>query len=191
MIPLFRVALDLQQVCEQQGWLFCFIGGIALQRWGEPRYTRDADITLFTDFGGEERFVDLLLERFEGRVPNAREFALKARVLLLQHADGIPLDVGLGALPFERNSIERSSVWRAAEDCDLRTCCAEDLVVHKAFASRDRDWADIDGILQRRGDKLDVRLIFEELEPLVALKEEPEILGRLRGLLQKRGVVVR
>ncbi len=189
MITLYRVAVDLQRFCEQHNWSFCFIGAIALQRWGEPRYTDDADITLFTDFGGEELFVDALLSRFEPRTPNAREFALRARVLLLRHPTGVAIDVGLGALPFEARSIERSSLWHAAQGCDLRTCCAEDLVVHKAFASRDQDWADVDRIVQRQGSKLNVRLIFEELEPLVAFKEEPEILHRLRTLMRKRGVI--
>lgn len=35
MIELFEVAKELQELCEQQQWKFCFIGGIALQRWGE------------------------------------------------------------------------------------------------------------------------------------------------------------
>lgn len=36
---------------------FCFIGGLALLRWGEPRTTRDTNLTLLTGFGGEERFI--------------------------------------------------------------------------------------------------------------------------------------
>jgi hypothetical protein len=33
MIELFGVARQVQQLCEQRGWKFCFIGGLALQRW--------------------------------------------------------------------------------------------------------------------------------------------------------------
>ncbi|HSH39275.1 MAG TPA: nucleotidyl transferase AbiEii/AbiGii toxin family protein [Chthoniobacterales bacterium] len=186
LIRVYDAAADLQALCLRERWRFCFIGGLAVLRWSEPRMTDDADITLFTDFGGEEEFVDVLLKRFRGRVPNAREFALRARVLLLQHENSVPLDVGLGALPFERRSIERSSLWHATEGCELRTCCAEDLIVHKAFASRDQDWVDIDGIVRRQGEKLETNLIFEELEPLAALKEQPEILDRLRALMNKR-----
>ena len=50
MIPIYEAALDLQRRCEAGGWDGCIIGGIALQRWGQPRYTTDADFTLFTDF---------------------------------------------------------------------------------------------------------------------------------------------
>jgi hypothetical protein len=39
--PLFTAALQLQSFCEAQNWRFCFIGGLAAQRWGEPRFTRE------------------------------------------------------------------------------------------------------------------------------------------------------
>jgi hypothetical protein len=34
MTPLFAAALDLQQFFEARQWRFCFIGGLAVQRWG-------------------------------------------------------------------------------------------------------------------------------------------------------------
>ena len=55
MTGLFEAARQLQAFCDRQGWRSCFIGGIAVQRWGEPRVTRDVDLTLLTGFGGEER----------------------------------------------------------------------------------------------------------------------------------------
>lgn len=185
MIPVYQAAADLQHFCEDKGWQFCFIGGIAIQRWGEPRYTQDADLTLLTELIDEEKYVDALLGAFLPRRPDAREFALQSRVLLIQHPNGVPFDVALGALPFEERSVERSSLWQAAEGCALRTCSAEDLVVHKAFAARNQDWADIERIIQRQGPKLDTALVFKELTPLVELKEQPEILDQLRRLLEK------
>ena len=56
MIDLFETAIQLQFFCDRQGWRSCFIGGIAVQRWGEPRVTRDVDLTLLTGLGGEDRF---------------------------------------------------------------------------------------------------------------------------------------
>ena len=81
-----------------------------------------------------------------------------------------------------------SAPHEVCRGCALRICSAEDLIVHKAFASRDQDWADVDAILMRQGNRLDTRQIFDELRPLVALKEEPEILDRLKALMRKRGV---
>jgi hypothetical protein len=92
---LFRAARDLQNFCQGNQWNFCFIGGLALQRWGEPSSTQDADLTLLTNFQDEEKFIDALLSRFSARRPDAREFALRYRVLLLQHESGVGLDVAV------------------------------------------------------------------------------------------------
>jgi hypothetical protein len=59
--PIYAAALELQGVCRQRSWRFCFIGAIAVQRWGEPRLTQDVDLTLISGFGSEEPFVDALL----------------------------------------------------------------------------------------------------------------------------------
>ena len=42
-----------------------FIGGIAVQHWGEPRMTRDLDWALLAGYGTEEPFVKGLLEIYE------------------------------------------------------------------------------------------------------------------------------
>jgi hypothetical protein len=182
-------AIELQEFCQTRNWKFCFIGGMAVQAWALPRATVDADITLLTGFGAEQAYVEELLTHFQPRYADSGTFALRHRVLLLWSANRCGLDIGLGALPFEENSIRRSVVCEIAKGCFLRVCCAEDLIVHKAFAARDQDWADVDTILMRQGRRLDTALIFRELEPLVALKEEPAILGKLRTLMRRRLVL--
>lgn len=93
MNPIFAAAQEIQAFCRARGWRFCFIGGLALQRWGEPRLTQDVDLTILTGFGGEVGYVDVLLTAFSSRIEGAREFALRHRVLLLRSTQGIPLDV--------------------------------------------------------------------------------------------------
>ena len=58
-------------------------------------------------------------------------------------------------------------------------------IVHKAFAARDLDWADVAGIIMRQGPKLRIAQIWEELRPLLALKEEPEIAVKLQRLFDR------
>ena len=156
-----------------------------MQRWGEPRLTNDVDLTLLTGFGEEERHIGALLREFRGRRDDAAEFALRSRVLLLKDAAGIPLDVALGAVPFEERSVARASPHAFAPGCRLRTCSAEDLVIHKCFASRDHDWADVEGILIRNLRRLDFSLIRSELRSLAELKEDPEILPRLERKIRE------
>ncbi|HKZ79679.1 MAG TPA: nucleotidyl transferase AbiEii/AbiGii toxin family protein [Pyrinomonadaceae bacterium] len=179
MNEVIQAAAELQAVCQSQGWQFCFIGGLALQRWGEPRETADADLTLLTGFGGEEPFIKILLEQFEGRIADTAQFARERRVLLLRSRKGVGLDVALAGLPFEELVIKRSSFFVYPPDIALRTCSAEDLVVLKAFAGRGQDWIDVERIIVRQTGKLDWGYIHEQLRPLAELKESPEILDQL------------
>jgi hypothetical protein len=55
---LLDAAAALEIRLRRNGWRFCFIGGVAVQRWGIPRFTQDIDLTLLTGFGSEEKFVD-------------------------------------------------------------------------------------------------------------------------------------
>lgn len=183
MNGLFAAAGEVQGVLVAAGWRYCFIGGLAVQRWGEPRLTRDVDLTLLTGFGHEAPFIEHLLQRFESRIPDAAEFALRNRVLLLKASEGVPLDIALGGLPFEERAVIRATSWAVPGGESLLTCSAEDLVVHKVFASRHRDWADVDGIIARQGATLDMATIEAELAPLLALKGDEMALSRLRGML--------
>lgn len=85
----------------------------------------------------------------------------------------------IGGLPFEEDMFNRASAFEIERGRFITTASAEDIVILKAFASRDKDWSDVRGILSRQRGKLDRGLIFRELKVLVELKEEPEILNKL------------
>jgi hypothetical protein len=50
---------------------------------------------------------------------------------------------------------------------------------------KEQDWADVDKILMRQGKKMNTALVFQELQPLVELKEDSSILLRLEALMLK------
>ncbi len=185
LVPVLRAAVEIQSYCRRQGWRFCVIGGLAVQRWGQPRLTTDVDLTLLTGFGNEEQFVSKLLARFHPRRPDAAQFALRSRVLLLENKSATGIDIALGALPFEQRCIKRASPYRFDRGCTLITCCAEDLVVHKCFAGRALDWFDVEGILIRQRGKLNLKLIRKELAPLLELKGTSETMAKLNESLRR------
>jgi len=182
MKTVLGATLEVQRFLYHAGERFCLIGAIALHRWGEPRLTRDVDVTVIAPFGEEGRSADRLLTAFRPRIENAREFAVRNRVLLIESDGGVAIDIAFGAIPFEERCVARSSEWALAPDAILRTCSAEDLVVLKAFASRPQDWLDIESVAIRQRSVLDWKLIFEELEPLASVREVPGLLDRLREL---------
>jgi hypothetical protein len=183
--PILETALEVQRFCRTRGWRFCFIGAMAVQRWGEPRLTQDVDLTVISGFGPEAEFVDALLGAYRSRIPDGREFALQRRVVLLEAASGVPIDVSLGGIPFEERVVERSSPWDVGGDEPLATCSAEDLVVLKVFAGRDKDWLDVEGVVVRQGDRLETSLVLRELGPLLELKEDAGSLARLQAILAR------
>ena len=67
----------------------------------------------------------------------------------------------------------------------LITCSAEDLVIHKAFAGRDRDWADVESVLIRQHGKLNLELIRTELPPLLELKGDLEGGDKLQRMIER------
>lgn len=185
MNPVFDAAARIQQFCDALGWKSCIIGALAVQRWGEPRLTRDVDVSLLTGFGSEAAYIDRLLTGFQPRRSDARDFALQYRVLLIATTDGVPLDIALAAMPFEERCIARATDYAIATNVAIRTCGAEDLIVLKAFAGRPQDWIDIAGIVVRQR-RLDVSLIWSELLPLLTLKDDDVTEAKLRRLLGEK-----
>jgi len=183
MKDLIIQAAELDKLFRELDWKYCFIGGIAIQNWGEPRLTRDMDVTLLTGFGGEEPYIETLLEKYEARIPDASGFALENRVLLLKNCEGTGIDIALAGLPFEKRAVERAKDVEFASDVFLRICSAEDLIVMKAFAGRPTDWNDVSTICVRQNvEGIDWNYVREHLAPLCELKGAPEILEQLESI---------
>ena len=179
---LIEAANEIQAFCEARAWRYCFIGGIAVLHWGEARLTRDADLTIFTGLGDEARYVDALLAQFAPRLGQAKEFALRHRVLLLRAANGVPLDVSLGALAFEEQAVAGASLEEFVPGQRLRLAAPGSLVVFKAFADRPHDWQDIEGVIVKSGARIDWDQVRDQLKILLDLKGDLSALDRLDAL---------
>ncbi len=182
---LLEAAQEIQQFCRSRNWRFCFIGGIAVQRWGEARLTRDADLTVYTGIGDELRYIEALLGAFKSRIEGGREFALGHRVLLLRASNGIPLDVTLGALPFEDKAVASARAEEIVAGVRLQLAPPGALVVFKVFADRPQDWLDVEGIIVKSGRLIDWNDVRADLAALLDLKGDTTALGRLDELLAR------
>lgn len=191
---LLRAAAEVARFLEGRGVPYFVIGGLALQHWGEPRMTRDVDITVLVASEELESFVDAVLSRFSPRIPDARGFALQHRVLLIQTQDGVPVDISLGIPGYEEEALKRAVLIDLPEGGKLRLIGPEDLIIHKCVAGRPRDVEDVEGILIRQRLQLDLELIrrwlaeFREVvdthDPLELFEEA---LKRARRALSKAG----
>jgi hypothetical protein len=175
--PLLAAGLAISHWLARHGWPACIIGGLAVQRWGEPRFTRDVDVTALVGFGPEERFVDACLSAFEPARQDARDFALRYRVLLLKAESGVPIDIALGAIPFEAETIERATAYEFEPGGTLLTCSAEDLIIHKVIAGRPRDIGDVEGVVGRQLRRLDFERIRSWLRAFSEVADERDLAG--------------
>jgi hypothetical protein len=155
---------------------YAIIGGLAVQHWGEPRFTRDVDVTVVVPLEQASSFIATVVEYFAPRIENAAAFARRSRVILIWAANGCQVDISLGLPGYEDEVIQRAVDFELEPGKVVRLCGAEDLVIHKAVAGRPRDLEDIKGIVYRRGKALDVSLVRLWLERF------SEILGDLAPL---------
>ncbi|MDA0588920.1 MAG: hypothetical protein O2820_14095 [Planctomycetota bacterium] len=185
MSPLFEAALEIQSFCRNQEWEFCIIGGLAVARWGEPRATLDVDVSLLTGLGNERTVIDQLLSQFHPREAGVAGFAVESRVLLVNAANKVPIDIALAAFPFEEQLIRRASDFRFSNDAAIRTASAEDIIVLKSFSGRDKDWLDVRGIVTRQNQRLDWDYTVENLQMLCEMNEDLSPLDRLAEFRQQ------
>jgi predicted nucleotidyltransferase len=151
-----RLIAGLARELESRNLPFMLIGGQAVLLHGDPRLTRDVDVTL----GASPDRLDDVLQTCAALslrpLPEDVEgFARSTFVVPAAEDDtGIRVDFIFSTTPYEAQAIER------AERVDVRGqkvpfAAAEDLVLHKLFAGRPRDLEDVRGVVRRKGARLD------------------------------------
>jgi len=159
---------------------YAVMGGIALQFWGEPRFTHDLDVTVEDRLDLPE-LVRLTTDAFGSRVPDPQTFARETRMLLVRVAE-VDVDIAVALRGYEDSLFARTRSIEVERGRRLNICSAEDLIIHKALAGRPQDLADVQSVIQRQGKKLDVRYIRRWLGQFSRGLDDPVILERFRQL---------
>lgn len=127
---------------------YMIIGGQAVLHYGEPRLTKDIDITLGVGLEGlpivkeAVKAMGLTIE-----APDADAFVKETMVLpTSDRKSGIRVDLVLSFSPFEREAIERAKIVDY-DNVPVRFASLEDLVIHKMVAGRPRDLEDVSSVL--------------------------------------------
>jgi predicted nucleotidyltransferase len=156
--PLLEALEKLGAELERSQIPYAVIGGLAAIRHGSTRTTRDVDLLLSVP----RVSLPALLDRLQ-----AAGFTMDRdrtiRELTADHLSriayrGVPIDLLEPVLPVFAETLRRAGRARIA-DTDLRLATAEDVIVHKLIAFRDRDREDIRGIHAVQGDKLDLEYV--------------------------------
>lgn len=165
------------------------IGGVAVIAHGVPRLTVDIDATVWSeDVELESLLTALARHRIEPRIRDALEFARRRQVLLLKHQpSGTPLEITLASLPFEREALARAATLRVA-GVEIPIVSAEDLVVYKAVAWRDRDRSDVEELLALHGSGMNLERVRRLVREFAELLDDPGRVVEFEGLVSRAGL---
>lgn len=161
------------------------IGGVAVIARGVRRLTDDVDATVWA----AKLDVEALQRRLKKfgispRIPAAAAFAHRNQVLLLRHdASGTDIDLSFAMLEFENEALDRADSLTVGRR-RVRVASAEDLVVYKSIAARERDLSDVERLLEIHGDSIDLSRVRRTVEELAGLLERPELVAGLERIVR-------
>jgi hypothetical protein len=127
---------------------YMIIGGQAVQLYGEPRMTRDIDLTLGLSSEGLDRVLKVCGACGLKPLPAVpAEFVRETMVLpALEERTGIRVDFIFSFTDYERQAIGRSRQVELG-GVSVRFASVEDVVIHKLVAGRPRDLEDARSIV--------------------------------------------
>lgn len=180
-----RAAWELDGFLARRNVPYVIIGGLAVRQWGEPRFTQDVDVTAAFPLEDPMPLLQELVAHFPARLPDAVDFARRNRVLLVRASNGVALDISLGLPGYEEEVMARAVDWKLEPGKVLRLCSAEDLIIHKAVAGRPQDLRDIESIVYRQGESLNVVIIRRWLETFAEVLTQPDLPKHFESPWQK------
>lgn len=176
---LERLALGLDRARIS----YMVIGGQAVLLYGEPRLTKDIDVTVGVNLDRLADMVRLAQDLKLTPLVDPETFARETMVLPCQDPDsGIRVDFVFSDSRYEQIAIDRAKPV-AIGSAHVRFASLEDLIIHKLVAGRARDIEDVVGIV-RKNRQLDAIYVEQWLATLGAALDQPlvhrwrEIFGR-------------
>ena len=132
---------------------YMIIGGQAVLLYGEPRLTRDIDVTLGIGIDGLDRVLNSVKNlKFQILVPNWDNFVKETMVLpTLHEKSGIRVDFIFSFSAYEHQAIQNVKRIKLGSR-DVCFAALEDVIIHKIIAGRPRDLEDVRSIILKNPD---------------------------------------
>ncbi|MBI4727293.1 hypothetical protein HY768_08765 [candidate division TA06 bacterium] len=177
-----ELLIKLAHSFNAQNIPYMVVGGQAVLLYGEPRLTRDIDVTVGL---GPDRLDEILA--LAGNIPlktlpaDPREFVTSTMVLPLEDKDsGVRIDIIFSFTPYEKEAIARAKEV-SLDDAMVRFAAPEDVIIHKLFAGRPRDIDDAKTIMARQ-KKMDTGYILNWLASFDQTFPEKKLLALFKSL---------
>ncbi|MBE0426529.1 MAG: nucleotidyltransferase [Nitrospirae bacterium] len=127
---------------------YMIIGGQAVLLYGEPRLTRDIDITLGVNVDRMNELLDVVQELSLKPIPEDIESFIRQTMVLpaLDETTGLRVDFIFSFTPYETGAIKRAKKIKIMEQ-EVNFASPEDVIIHKIFAGRPRDIEDVKTVI--------------------------------------------
>jgi hypothetical protein len=164
---------------------YMIIGGQAVLLYGEPRLTRDVDVTLGVNIDRLHDLLTVVKELSLNPIPNDVESFVKQTMVLptLDEPTGVRVDFIFSFTPYETDAIKRA---RKITIMGQEVCFAspEDLIIHKIFAGRPRDLEDVWSVILKNPG-IDTQYIKNWLKEFDASFKRKDFLKTFEGILNE------
>ena len=164
---------------------YMIIGGQAVLLYGEPRLTRDIDITLGVNVDRLDDLLAVVQELTLKPLPkDLKSFVRQTMVLpALDETTGIRVDFIFSFTPYETEAINRSKKIKILNQ-EVNFASPEDLIIHKIFAGRPRDIEDVRTVLLKNPE-IDVRYVRKWLKEFDLFSEKKEFLKTFEEVIKE------
>jgi len=176
--PLIEALHRVVSFLESHTIDYMLIGGIANSIYGHPRQTFDIDIKIEVN--------EIKLAGFIENMSTIGTVVPEDPIVFVKETAVLPVDVGqvridliLATLPFEKEAIKRC-VKKEIYGRLVRVTRIEDLIIHKALSTREKDWMDIAELISIQAKNIDWDYLLPHINQLSKFLTDPTIAARIR-----------
>jgi hypothetical protein len=184
--PVVDLLADAAGALHEAGVPWYLFGAQAAILYGAARLTADVDVTVrLPSAVSAAGLVDVFRRHgFDPRF-DTPTFIERTRVMpLIHHRSSIPLDVVLGGPGLEDVFLERA-LTRDLDGVAIPVASAEDLIVMKILAGRDKDLDDVRSVIAAQGSTLDAGYVRDTLRSLEAALGQADLVPTFELALRR------
>lgn len=183
---LLAALADLVKWLEAAQVRAVLIGGVASSLLGRPRLTQDIDaLALLPESEWESAAARAQAFGIVPRIEQVLDFARRSRVLLLRHTESaIDIDIILGALAFERETVDRAMTHDVG-GIAVKLPRVEDLMIMKLIAHRAKDLQDVEGLLEAH-PKANIEEVRRQVRDFAIAAGMSDLIDDFERLVERR-----
>ena len=170
---------------KQNKYEYIVIGGIAAGILGEPRFTADVDIDILLNKGQIGEFLNKARKagfKFDAKTCKKR---IKESGTLQVNCGDFHIDFIIASTAFEKEAFERKQEL-SLYGIKAFFPTSEDLILLKVIPGRFQDLSDIEKIIMRQKEKLDLKYLKNWAEQLSDEAQDARIINEVQKFLGQR-----